>query len=456
MRIQIFTFLLMGLFVPSVSAIEPVIDGVTYQLLDGRAYISDGKACSGLYEVPSHIKHEGTEYEVAGILGSSFKDNKNITGLVIPETFRRIDLTAFIGCDNLKEFHIEDLAAWCQMSIGVSTLGIDPPKITLCMNGEEIRDIAIPKDVSVIRSRVFEGSLWENDFTSVTFPEGLATIESFAFSGCSGFKAIHLPNTVTAIGEYAFAYCLNLGSIALPDCLDVLEEGILSGDESLEEIKLPTGITRIGSYALGRCAKLKELTIPDNVESIGNSAIAGCGSLETLKFGSHVKTIEDGAFYGCQALKEVKLSEGLETVGTDAFRECCALETVILPSTIRTIGSGAFLGREQMSTKEVYCYAADIPEQKGYDYVFMPYPYVDATLYVPQASVEKYKAAPYWKDFARIEAIENGPSGMEDVHGASQGSVVAKNKDIYDLQGRRLEKAPEKGLYIENGKKTLR
>ena len=71
----------------------------------------------------------------------------------------------------------------------------------------------------------------------------------------------------------------------------------------------------------------------------------------------------------------------------------------------------------------------------------------NATLYVPEGSIDKYKTTEGWKDFVHI--VEGIPSGIKGVL-----SDNAKDGPIYDLNGRRVE-APQRGIHIINGKKVV-
>jgi hypothetical protein len=50
---------------------------------------------------------------------------------------------------------------------------------------------------------------------SVTIPNCVTTIESFAFHGCSSLTSINIPDSVTSIGSFAFQSCYNLGSVTI-------------------------------------------------------------------------------------------------------------------------------------------------------------------------------------------------------------------------------------------------
>jgi len=74
--------------------------------------------------------------------------------------------------------------------------------------------------------------------------------------------------------------------------------------------------------------------------------------------------------------------------------------------------------------------------------------FYNATLYVPNGTIEKYKATDGWKDFLFIE--EGTPTGITSVTSDKE----TLNAPIYDLNGRRLTE-PQKGINIIGGKKVL-
>ncbi|MBQ2027136.1 MAG: leucine-rich repeat protein, partial [Alistipes sp.] len=87
----------------------------------------------------------------------------------------------------------------------------------------------------------------------------------------------------------------------------------------------------------------------NSVTSIGNSAFCGCSSLTSVTIGNSVTSIGDYTFQNCASLKEVYCK----------------------PTTPPTGGSDMF--NSNASGRKIY---------------------------VPTASVEAYKAARYWSDYA--------------------------------------------------------
>ena len=66
---------------------------------------------------------------------------------------------------------------------------------------------------------------------------------------------------------------------------------------------------------------------------------------------------------------------------------------------------------------------------------------------VPTASVEDYKAARHWNEFRNFIGAE---TGIENSEIRNESSHL-----IYDLNGRRVEKATKPGIYIVNGRKVV-
>ena len=77
-----------------------------------------------------------------------------------------------------------------------------------------------------------------------------------------------IPDSVTSIGDYAFAFCSGLTSITIPDSVTSIGSSAFSHCSGLTSITIPDGVTSIGSFAFEDCSSLKRLTIPKTIKKI--------------------------------------------------------------------------------------------------------------------------------------------------------------------------------------------
>ncbi|MBQ5635849.1 MAG: leucine-rich repeat protein, partial [Alistipes sp.] len=83
------------------------------------------------------------------------------------------------------------------------------------------------------------------------------------------------------------------------------------------------------------------------------------------------------------------------SIGNSAFRDCSSLTSVTIPDSVTSIGEYAFYDCD--SLKNVYC-KPTTPPQGGYS---MFYSIASGRkIYVPTASVNAYKSAQYWSNYA--------------------------------------------------------
>ena len=112
--------------------------------------------------------------------------------------------------------------------------------------------------------------------TSITLPDGVKSIETYAFYGCSSLTSITLPDGVTSIGFYAFSGCTSLTSITLPDGVTSIGDGAFYSCTSLTSITIPDGVTSIRGYTFYSCTSLMELTVlASTPPTLGTGALVG-------------------------------------------------------------------------------------------------------------------------------------------------------------------------------------
>ena len=177
---------------------------------------------------------------------------------------------------------------------------------------------------------------------SFIIPNGVMSIEKYAFSYCSSLISISVPKSVTSIGDGAFDGCSSLSSIAISDSVTSISAWTFDGCKSLRSLAIPDSVTSIGNEAFRGCSSLCSLVIPDSVTIIGDGAFDGCSSLRSLVVSDSVTSIGDGAFDGCSSLRSLVISDSVTSIGDGAFGSCSSLRSLVIPDSVTSIGDGAF------------------------------------------------------------------------------------------------------------------
>ena len=124
---------------------------------------------------------------------------------------------------------------------------------------------------------------------------------SVSLPSASTLKTVTIPETVKAIGNYAFA-----GS-------------------KIEKLTLNSGLESILTSAFSGCTNLSSVSFSDSIISICDSSFEECTSLKNLKFGKNLEFISYYAFYNCQNLQSVTIGENVKAICCDSFGNCDAL-----------------------------------------------------------------------------------------------------------------------------------
>ena len=293
-----------------------------------------------------------------------------------------------------------------------------------------------------------------SSLTSVTIPDSVTSIGELAFSGCTGeliinskiietdytynnypansndgwlygsnFTKLTIGNNITKIGSYAFEDCSSLTSVTIPDSVTSIGRAAFSGCSSLTSVTIGKSVTSIGEWAFGFCSSLSAFygkyasadkrcliidgvlnsfapagltsyTIPDSVTSIGEMAFY-CSSLRSVTIPDSVTSIGEYAFFDCRSLTSITIPDSVTSIGASAFEYCLYLTSVTIGNSVTEIGSYAF--SDCSSLRWVYCKPTTPPT--GASRMFR-YNDSDCKIYVPRASVEAYKSAQYWSNYA--------------------------------------------------------
>lgn len=229
---------------------------------------------------------------------------------------------------------------------------------------------------------------------------------------------------ITAIGDFAFNNCPNLTSITIPEGVTLIGLKAISQCSNLTDVTIPNSVTTIRVWAFSYCSSLTSVTIPNSVETIGYSAFAGCDSLTNVTIPDSVMTLGEGAFSSCKCLEEFNgkyasndgrclivdgalnsfapagltdyvIPNNVTAIETGAFRKCEDLISVTIPECLLEVGDYAFY--DCSSLTNVYCKATNPPV--GCSNMFDNNA-SDRKIYVPRESVEAYKNAEGWQEYA--------------------------------------------------------
>lgn len=367
-----------------------------------------------------------------------------LTSISLPKSIKQIDSNAFKSCTALKKVEIEDLKAWFDMTFDYGTES-NPTyhSRNLYLNGNEVTDLTVPDGVTTLDANdfsyldnlkslkvhdkvigVFESWLIRHQsiesveigngiteigreafretpkLSKVTIGSGVKSIGYCAFRGCSNLQSITMPSSVTELSSYCFAECTSLQSATLSDNITIIPSDAFNGCVALKTVNIPTSVTEIKDSAFADCSKLSSKLTFTNVKKVYSYAFQNCESLKEVNFGEKLEEMGSAAFYNCAALQSAYLPNSVTKVGGNAFRGCTSMTHATIGSGTATIGSNAFVDCPALTT--VKCYAVTPPKVTK-DYTFNSLFDTDVTgrtIKVPEASVESYRTADMWKQYA--------------------------------------------------------
>ena len=154
-----------------------------------------------------------------------------------------------------------------------------------------------------------------NDLTSVTIGSPVTSIGDYAFQGCGSIAdTLVIPGNVHSIGINPFSGCGILPAIVVSsgnsvyDSRDNCNAIVRTATNELvvgtRNTAIPNTVTAIGDYAFHNCYNLASITIPNSVAVIGYYAFYNCNRLTSVTIGNSVDTIRNNAFY-CNNLASI-------------------------------------------------------------------------------------------------------------------------------------------------------
>ena len=400
--------------------------------------------CSGLTSVT-------IPGSVTSIGNYAFSNCSGLTSIVVESGNTKYDSRN--NCNALIETSTNTLIAGCQNTIiPNSVTSIGHYAFYGCSG---LTSVTIPNSVTSIGYDAFSGC---SGLTSVTIPGSVTSIGDYAFQDCSGLTSVAIGNGVTRIGYWAFARCSGLTSVtignnvtsieddAFYDCTSIVSVTVPVSDSSsfcenkalgcisssigkpvmlidnegaeIKEYVVPDGVTSIYNNAFRNCCGLTSVTIPNSVTNIGRDAFNGCNKLTKVVVPDIAAwcgiTFSNGyanpLYYAHRLfsdlnteVKNLIIPEGVPSIGNYAFYGCTSLNSVTIPNSVTNIGGVALYDCARL--KDVYCHAENVPSTQNN--TFQVGIIANSTLYVPEKSLDSYKATSPWAYFGEILPIDN-------------------------------------------------
>lgn len=340
-----------------------------------------------------------------------FSDCKELEFVEVPATVANIGTGFVAGCTALKEIVLRNPTP--------ATLGTAPFNSTTCpffVPNESVESYKSATGWSAFASRIYPLSIYEAG--------GLANLITFAdpaveaivlanFDNGDGYFMKSEAEAVTTLGRAFFG---NTEITSFDEFENFKNVTVITGNISwggdfygctaLTSIKLPNGVTTIQPYAFWGDTNLKTITLPMTITSIGTAAFRNCENLDVVVDLPNLTSIGNFAFFGCKLLRRIENLGQISTILGDinqggTFDRCTALEFVKIPPTVTSISYYVF--NNCSSLKAVVCEPI-IPPTLSSTNAFGNT--ANCPIYVPDASVDAYKAASNWSSLAdRIKPL---------------------------------------------------
>lgn len=153
----------------------------------------------------------------------------------------------------------------------------------------------------------------------------LRRIEDHAFYSCTMLAELRLPEGLTYIGPWAFAWDRILGqedtTLGLPSSLQTISTGAFAFVNHHKNLNIPANVTSIGDFAFMCDYYMNNLTFSpgDKKLTIGKAAFFGDNHMKSVDLSNRVAQIDRCAFAGCEMLEEAYFGDKIDTIEGRAF-----------------------------------------------------------------------------------------------------------------------------------------
>lgn len=272
----------------------------------------------------------------SGSIGpTSYGSTSPLTAVVFGTSCLQINANAFTSVTSLVSV---------QLSNTIITMG------NSCFRNTRFTTITIPNSVAGISSFAFQDCIL---LQSVYFEDGstISTITTSMFLGCVALNSINLPISVLSIQVNAFRSCINLQNITLPSGLIGIGINCFLACVALRSVTFPDTVTIIRDFAFGNCTNLTSISLPQTAAlTLGPSAFSNT-AIPSITIYPNVSALPASCFQNCGALTSVIFSgtRTLASIGDYCFAGT-GLTAFNVPSTVTTLSRYSFSNCANLST----------------------------------------------------------------------------------------------------------
>lgn len=320
--------------------------------------------------VPQSVTYNGVTYKVTSIGKGAFAVNRRLKKVNLPESVVSIQDNAFTCCDDMQSIYIPKSVKYIEYGAFYGCIGLN--------------SVVVDKDNKNYDSRNNCNGIIETETSELIF----------------GNQNTKIPNSVTRIGEWAFA-----------------------GQSLLTTIDIPNSVTSIGSWAFDESG-LKSMVMPNSIIALGINVFMNCRAMETLVFSESLEIIPGFLLNQCHALKSITIPASVKVVEEYALAYCNNIQSItFLSTTPPTIFSGSF-------------------EAHYHNYAI--------TIHVPEGCRDTYEDSTVGQPFTNIVDDVKISTGISNATLCNTDTASR----IFRLNGTRVSSL-QKGINIVNGKKVV-
>lgn len=170
---------------------------------------------------------------------------------------------------------------------------------------------------------------------SVIIPDGTDVIYKNAFKNNRAVKSVSIPGTVWKIGDWAFSNCPNLEHVTFPEGLQSIEDFAFDSS-GIKSTVFPASLEHVGFKTFAECASLETVEFAKNcsVTELMRFTFVGCEKLSKVRLPDHLTRIGSSCFLGCKAFRTVYLPSSVESVESGALQYADNIHIAAVPDRL--------------------------------------------------------------------------------------------------------------------------